>query len=127
MHPAARFVVGLLLYLLIAGTVSNFGQSLGDIARKERERRAVEQAHSRHVYTNEDLLRPQILQPEDRAHAESPAHVPSDTSVTISKPVSKPVSKPAIEPAPTVPANAVQVSRKARQFPFKWKVAKKVG
>lgn len=45
---------------------SSYGQSLGDIARQERERRKQEPRQSSYVYTNEDLRRSQILIPEDR-------------------------------------------------------------
>jgi len=45
---------------------ASYGQSLGDIARQERERRKQEPHQTVHVYTNEDLTREQILIPEDR-------------------------------------------------------------
>ena len=117
MHPAARFLVGLLLYLLIAGTVSNFGQSLGDIARQERERRASEPSHSKHVYTNEDLLRPKILQPQEPSRVEPSGRVPRDESVIAGKPVS--------EPARTASTNEIQDSPKV-QLPARQEIRKKV-
>lgn len=45
---------------------ASYGQSLGEIARQERERRKQEPRQSTYVYTNEDLKRAQILVPEDR-------------------------------------------------------------
>lgn len=45
---------------------ATYGQSLGDVARQERERRKQETHQAAHVYTNEDLTREQILIPEDR-------------------------------------------------------------
>jgi nucleoid-associated protein YgaU len=45
---------------------TSYGQSLGDIARQEQERRKQEPRPSTYVYTNEDLKREQILVPEDR-------------------------------------------------------------
>jgi len=41
-------------------------QSLGDVARQQRERKQDQPRRTTHVYTNEDLARPKILQPEDR-------------------------------------------------------------
>ncbi len=42
-------------------------QTIGDVARQERERRARQPQCAARVYTNEDLARPQILDPKDRA------------------------------------------------------------
>src|SRR5271156_1735119 len=42
------------------------GQSLGDIARQERERKEHEPRRSSYVYTNDDLKRTHILIPEDQ-------------------------------------------------------------
>jgi len=58
---------------LISGAGSGFAQSLGEVARRERERQKNLPHPATHVYTNEDLERPQILLPEDRAriHAAS--------------------------------------------------------
>jgi nucleoid-associated protein YgaU len=66
-HPRTSWVLGLLVLLLAAPAYS---QSLGDIARQERERKANQPNHATHVYTNDDLARPQILVPEDQARIE---------------------------------------------------------
>ncbi|MBI2816420.1 MAG: LysM peptidoglycan-binding domain-containing protein [Acidobacteria bacterium] len=71
MRTAAKFLLGLLLYLLWVGAASGLAQSLGDIARKERQRRPSHPQRAVHVYTNEDLTRPQILDPEDRVRIEA--------------------------------------------------------
>lgn len=42
-------------------------QTMGDLARQERERRARQPRCAARVYTNEDLARPQILDRKDRA------------------------------------------------------------
>ncbi len=47
-----------------------FGQSLGEVARRERARKQRKPAVHQHVYRNEDLVRPEILVPEDRARFE---------------------------------------------------------
>lgn len=62
--PAAAFVP---LFVLCAQSV--FAQDLGEIARREREKN--KQNPPAHVYTNEDLKRPGILLPEDRARIEA--------------------------------------------------------
>jgi len=51
--------------LLFASFAS--AQTIGDVARQERERRARQPQCAARVYTNEDLARPQILDPKDRA------------------------------------------------------------
>ena len=53
-----------LLPLLLAAPAHS--QSLGAVARQERERKQNQPRRATHVYTNEDLARPQILRPEDR-------------------------------------------------------------
>ncbi len=47
-------------------TAPAYSQSLGDLARQERERKQDQTTHSTHVYDNDDLKRAQILVPEDR-------------------------------------------------------------
>jgi len=46
-----------------------FGQSLGDVARQERQRKEQQASRSLHVYTNDDLRKSKILVPEDQARA----------------------------------------------------------
>ncbi len=48
-----------------------YSQSLGDIARKERERKQSEPAHETHVYDNSDLQKTEILVPEDQERAQA--------------------------------------------------------
>jgi nucleoid-associated protein YgaU len=43
-----------------------YSQTLGDLARQERERKQHQSHRTEHVYTNDDLKRSQILRPEDR-------------------------------------------------------------
>src|SRR5882672_9527602 len=47
-----------------------YSQSLGDIARQERERKESQPQRTTHVYDNDDLARPQILLPEDQERAQ---------------------------------------------------------
>lgn len=58
-------------------------QSPAEIVRRERERRANQPQRSAHVYTNEDLARPKILQPEDTPSENPPrAEEPSRSATT---------------------------------------------
>jgi LysM repeat protein len=76
-HPV-RFVNPAILFLCCA----TFGapvsraqdqqdQSVAEAARQERARQQELQKRSKHVYTSEDLKRPNILTPEDRAQIEA--------------------------------------------------------
>ena len=69
--------------LLLGLAVSQcFAQDLGELARQERARRQSQPASSpQHVYTNEDLARPQILVKEDQARLAAPVTEPAAASV----------------------------------------------
>ena len=60
-----------LAYVLLFGVTLSFSQSLGDIARQERARKERQSRRATRVYTEEDLARPKILDPEDRARFEA--------------------------------------------------------
>jgi nucleoid-associated protein YgaU len=60
---------GVVVSLFLACSMTTFAQSLGDIARQERERKQDQPQRETHVYTNDDLERPHILVPEDQARA----------------------------------------------------------
>jgi nucleoid-associated protein YgaU len=88
------------------------GQSLGDIARQERARKASQQQAQQptHVYDNDDLSRPQILAPEDKQRIEAPTQ-----QVTSPTPAAPPAPPAPAAPAPaaaqaTTPAPASKVS-----------------
>jgi nucleoid-associated protein YgaU len=61
------FLSGVVVSLVLACSVTSFAQSLGDIARQERERRKNQPVHAAHMYTNDDLQKSHILVPEDQA------------------------------------------------------------
>jgi nucleoid-associated protein YgaU len=65
--------------LLLGLAVSQcLGQDLGELARQERARKQSQPASSpQHVYTNEDLARPQILLKEDQARLAAPGTEPA--------------------------------------------------
>lgn len=61
--------------LIISCTVFGFSQcyaqDVADAARQEQARKQNQQKKSKHIYTDEDLKRAQILTPEDRAEVEA--------------------------------------------------------
>jgi len=61
----------LLFSCAIFVTTECHAQDVVDAARQERARKGSEQKKSKHVYTEEDLKRVQILTPEDRAQIEA--------------------------------------------------------
>ena len=79
-----QLLSGLFFFFFFLSSASSFAQSLGDVVRQERERRANPKRHgdvvSRRprVYTNEDLARPRIL---DR---EAPESAPQSAQVSPS-------------------------------------------
>lgn len=61
----------LLACFVLVGVASSFAQNLGEAARQERARKKNQPRRSTHVYTEDDLKRPQILRPGDRERAEA--------------------------------------------------------
>ena len=52
---------------VVVGVAASSGQDLGALAREEKARKQAQPVHQSHVYTNDDLVRPQILMPNDDA------------------------------------------------------------
>jgi nucleoid-associated protein YgaU len=65
-----------------------FGQDLAELARQERARRQSQSAGPEHVYTNTDMVRPQILLPEDRARFAIPRTEPTVAADAVATQVS---------------------------------------
>jgi len=67
-RPQRRIVLrgGLLICVLCLCAAPSFAQSLGEVARQERARKQSQPARPSHVYTNEDMTRPEILLPDDQ-------------------------------------------------------------
>jgi nucleoid-associated protein YgaU len=63
----AGFLSATAVSLLLSCAATSYAQSLGDFARQERERKQSLAQHAEHIYTNDDLKKPQILAPEDQA------------------------------------------------------------
>jgi LysM repeat protein len=72
-----KIIIGFLFSIFIVGISSGFAQSLGDVAREERERRE-EVSRRRRVYTNEDLARTRVAVRESREEA-----TPADSSAAV--------------------------------------------
>jgi nucleoid-associated protein YgaU len=75
-RPSSRFVrLTCSGILIISCTVFGFSQcyaqDVADAARQEQTRKQNQSKKSKHVYTDEDLKRSQILTPEDRAEMEA--------------------------------------------------------
>ena len=63
--------MALIIALSTLGTFHASAQDVADAARQERARKEAQQKKPRHVYTEDDLKRAQILTPEDRAALEA--------------------------------------------------------
>ncbi len=72
-----RFPVILLSSCLIFGASRCTAQDVAEAARQERTRKESQQKKPKHVYTDQDLKRAQILTPEDRAQVEARKNQPT--------------------------------------------------
>jgi LysM repeat protein len=74
-HPQRPLGLCLPAILVVSGTIFGaaqcYGQDVADAARQEHARKEAKQKKSKHVYTEEDLNRAQILTPEDREQIEA--------------------------------------------------------
>jgi nucleoid-associated protein YgaU len=84
----AGFLSATALSLLLTCAATSYAQNLGDFARQERERKQSLARHAAHIYTTDELKKPQILAPEDQARmlaarqgATAPAPEPSANPV----------------------------------------------
>src|SRR6266852_1353180 len=72
LRPQNLSIPGILLFsCAIFVTTECHAQDVADAAKQERARKESQQKKSKHVYTEEDLKRAQILTPEDRAQFEA--------------------------------------------------------
>jgi len=62
------------------GATQCSAQDVADAARQERDQKQSKQKKSKHVYTEQDLKRAQILTPEDRAQVEAKKNQPASPS-----------------------------------------------
>jgi nucleoid-associated protein YgaU len=100
-HVSLSFCLPVILFAsctFFAATQS-FGQDVAEAAKQERARKESQQKKSKHVYTEEDLKRAQILTPEDRAQIEAkknqqtppPAEKPAESVDAQSLPPNAPL------------------------------------
>jgi len=61
----------LIISCTIFGFTQCYAQDVAEAARQEKARKDNQQKKPKHVYTDEDLKRAQILTPEDRAEVEA--------------------------------------------------------
>lgn len=69
--------LALLAFMLTLGMAPGCAQSLADVARQAREHQRNLPHPSKHVYTNDDLQRSEILVPEDRREFEADRKIPA--------------------------------------------------
>ena len=103
----AVLMTGVVVSLLLTFTATSFAQSLGDIARQERERKKDQPQRETHVYTNDDLEKPRILVPEDQARSLSArAWIESTPTHAVQASESPVPTPPAAIPVPPSPPAA---------------------
>src|SRR6267378_1783205 len=72
LRPLSLFFPGILLFSCAVFVATECrAQDVAKAAKQERARKESQQRRSKHVYTEEDLKRAQILTPEDRAQIEA--------------------------------------------------------
>jgi len=72
LHHVSLCIPSVLLFsCALFFTTECYAQDVADAAKQERARKESQQKKSKHVYTEEDLKRAQILTPEDRAQFEA--------------------------------------------------------
>jgi nucleoid-associated protein YgaU len=72
LRPVSLCISGVLLFsCALFFTTECYAQDVNDAAKQQRARKESQQKKSKHVYTEEDLKRAQILTPEDRAQIEA--------------------------------------------------------
>lgn len=102
MQPETNRIIKLSLVWIVCfstlGVEASLAQNLGDVARQERERQKNLPRATRHVYTNDDLGRRQILVPEDRARFEADRKYPSQLFTPESSPVMREATHQREEP-----------------------------
>jgi nucleoid-associated protein YgaU len=105
---------GTLVSLIVLCTATSFAQSLGDIARQERERQKEQTPRTTYVYTNDDLKKDHILVPEDQArvlaarrNASTPAVEASQNPAPASPVASSASSIASVSVLPNISAQAI--------------------
>ena len=100
-----KILLGFFLPIFLVSVSSSFAQSLGNVAREERDRQAGSARRPR-VYTNEDLARFRIVVPEGERDNESAFAVSNETSTEQTSP----------RPLPTIWPNNIPLGDIARFY-----------
>lgn len=102
----------MVLCFVMMGAQSLSAQSLGEIARRERKKNKQLPNPAAHVYTNDDMKRPEILLPQDRTRFEADRKPPAPAAAPESAAAPPEVGKPT-----TIPLGDVaRYSRELRQL-----------
>jgi nucleoid-associated protein YgaU len=97
------------------GVAQCYGQDVAEAAKQERARKEAQQKKSKHVYTEEDLKRAQILTPEDRAELEAKKNQPAlenSQQAADGSPVANKIGNATVAP----PAEAPAIANDANHF-----------
>jgi nucleoid-associated protein YgaU len=90
---------GILIFsFVVFGATQSYAQDVADAARQENARKQKQHKKSKHVYTEEDLKRAQILAPEDRAQIEAKKNQPAPPAAENSRDAVDAQSLPANAP-----------------------------
>jgi len=98
---ALRVFPALFFSAFLLGLTSGSAQSLGDVARQERDRLSNKSDKSTRVFTNEDLARPTILEEHEQEDSDAqtgtafPPATPAPAPVSASEPAVKKMVVPA--------------------------------
>ncbi len=98
----------------IFGAAQCSAQDVAEAARQERSQKQSKQKKSKHVYTEQDLKRAQILTPEDRAQVEAKKNQPTPPIAEKSQEAVDARSLPFDAPLGDVPSARVTQASSAR-------------
>jgi nucleoid-associated protein YgaU len=101
--------------IFFAGAATSFGQDLGELARQAQARKNADSAHPAHVYTNDDLERPRILNADDRVASDAARKQPASTPAQPVPPATE-TEQSQISPASDEPQISLgEIARKYRE------------
>jgi LysM repeat protein len=81
----------------VIGVAQCHAQDVAEAAKQERARKQAQQKKSKHVYTEEDLKRAQILTPEDRAQLEAQKNQPTPPTADNSRQATDAAVQPPVD------------------------------
>jgi LysM repeat protein len=111
-----KALMSLVVSSFLVTSIPVSAQTVAEAARQERERKQ-SATHARHVYTNEDLARPEILVPEDQSRVAGTA----ESAPTVA--AATPASGSRADRTKALPLNARQVKPSGTSTPANAAVA----